>query len=110
MNEEVVIIEYGMDISIHNQLLASYSGRVGGERWPGIECLCMCNHSQKNLEICLHLETVGKINTCMFVWNSIHNKNKGLFKHICTLFRAEIRISFMFAHIRQYSALVLRSR
>ena len=42
-------------------------------------------------------------------------KIKGLYRHIRTLFRAEIRISFMcisllvYAHIRQYSALVLRS-
>ena len=48
-------------------------------------------------------------------WNSISNKVKGLFKHIRTFFRMEIRINFMcinllvFAHIGQYSALVLRS-
>ena len=34
--------------------LASYPGRVGGEKWPGIDCLRMRDHSQK---------TVGKINT-----------------------------------------------
>jgi len=43
--------------------LASYPGRVGGEKRPGIDCLCMRDNSQKNLGICLRLETVGKINT-----------------------------------------------
>ena len=31
---------------------------LGGEKWPGIDCLCMRDHSQKNLGICLHLEIV----------------------------------------------------
>ena len=74
---KLLSLGYGMDISIHNQLLASYPGRVGGERRPAVECLRMCNHSQKNLKIRLRLETVGKTNTCTFVWNSIRNKNKG---------------------------------
>ena len=43
--------------------LASYPGRVGGERRPGIDCLRMRDHSQKNLGIRLCLEIVGKINT-----------------------------------------------
>ena len=43
--------------------LASYPGRVGGERRPGIDCLRMRDHSQKNLGIRLRLEIVGKINT-----------------------------------------------
>ena len=43
-------------------LLASYPGRVGGERQPGIDCLRMRDHSQKNLGIRLRLEIVGKIN------------------------------------------------
>ena len=38
--------------------VASYPGRVGGERWPGIDC---CDHSQKNLGIRLRLEIVRKI-------------------------------------------------
>ena len=37
--------------------------RLRGKRQPGIDCLCMRNHSQKNLGICLHLEIVSKINT-----------------------------------------------
>ena len=45
--------------------LASYPGRVGGEKRPGIDCLRMHNNSQKNLGIRLCLETVGKINTYM---------------------------------------------
>ena len=36
---------------------------MGGEKRPGIECLRMRNHSQKNLGICLCLEIVDKINT-----------------------------------------------
>ena len=36
---------------------------MGGERWPGIDCLRMRDHSQKNLRIRLRLEIVGKINT-----------------------------------------------
>ena len=44
-------------------MLASYPGRVGGEKRPGIDCLRMRDNSQKNLGIRLHLETVGKINT-----------------------------------------------
>ena len=43
--------------------LASYPGRVGGEKRPGIDCLRMRDHSQKNLGIRLRLEIVGKINT-----------------------------------------------
>ena len=43
--------------------LASYPGRVGEEKRPGINCLRMRNHSQKNLGIRLRLEIVGKINT-----------------------------------------------
>ena len=43
--------------------LASYPGRVGGEKRPGINCLRMRDHSQKNLGIRLRLEIVGKINT-----------------------------------------------
>ena len=43
--------------------LASYPGRMGGERRPGIDCLRMRDHSQKNLGIRLRLEIVGKINT-----------------------------------------------
>ena len=34
-----------------------------GEKRPGINCLRMRNHSQKNLGIRLCLEIVGKINT-----------------------------------------------
>ena len=37
--------------------------RMGGEKRPGIDCLRMPDHSQKNLGICLRLEIVGKINT-----------------------------------------------
>jgi len=48
-----------------HSLVASYPGRVRGERRPGIDCLRMRNHSQKILEICLCLETVCKINMCM---------------------------------------------
>ena len=44
-------------------ILALYPGRVGGERRPGIDCLRMRDHSQKNLGIRLRLEIVGKINT-----------------------------------------------
>ena len=40
--------------------LALFPGHLGGENWPGIDCLCMCNHS---LGICSCLEIVGKINT-----------------------------------------------
>ena len=36
---------------------------MGGKQWPGIDCLRMHNHSQKNLGIRLHLEIVGKIDT-----------------------------------------------
>ena len=36
---------------------------MGGEKRPGIDCLRMRDHSQKNLGIRLRLETVGKINT-----------------------------------------------
>ena len=36
---------------------------MGVERWPGIDCLRMRDHSQKNLGIRLHLEIVGKIDT-----------------------------------------------
>ena len=43
--------------------LALYQGHMGGERRPGINCLRMRNHSQKNLGIHLRLEIVGKINT-----------------------------------------------
>ena len=25
--------------------IALYSGHVGGEKWPGMNCLCMCGHS-----------------------------------------------------------------
>ena len=48
---------------VASYVLASYPGRVGGERRPGIDCLRMRNHPQKNLGIRLRLETVGKINT-----------------------------------------------
>ena len=48
------------DASTH--CIALYPGRVGGERQPGIDCLHMRNHSQKNLGIRLRLEIVGKIN------------------------------------------------
>ena len=43
-------------------LVASYPGRMGGERQPCIDCLRMRDHSQKNLGIRLCLEIVGKIN------------------------------------------------
>ena len=43
-------------------VVASYPGRVGGERRPGINCLRMRDHSQKNQENRLGLEIVGKIN------------------------------------------------
>ena len=43
--------------------VASYLGCVGGEKRPGIDCLRMRDHSQKNLGICLRLEIVGIINT-----------------------------------------------
>ena len=36
---------------------------MGVERRPGIDCLRMHDHSQKNLEIRLRLEIVGKIDT-----------------------------------------------
>ena len=36
---------------------------MGGEKRPGIDCLRMCSHSQKNLGICLYSEIVDKINT-----------------------------------------------
>ena len=36
-----------------------------GEKWPGINCLFMHNHSQENLRICLCLEIVGKIDIYM---------------------------------------------
>ena len=36
---------------------------MGGERRPGIDCLRMRNHSQKNMGIRLRLEIVGKITT-----------------------------------------------
>ena len=51
----------------YGHILASYPGRVGGEKWPGNDCLCMRDHSQKNLGVRLHLgiEIVGKINTHM---------------------------------------------
>ena len=42
--------------------LASYPGHVGGEKRPCIHCLCMHDHSQKNLGIHSHLEIVSKIN------------------------------------------------
>ena len=48
---------------VHICILASYTGRVGGERRPGIDCLCMRDHSQKNLGIHLRLEIVSKIHT-----------------------------------------------
>ena len=44
-------------------IIASYPGRVGGKKRPGIDCLRMRDNSQKNLGIRLCLETVGKINT-----------------------------------------------
>ena len=47
-------------------VVVSYPGHMGGEKRPGIECLHMHNHSQKNLGICLRLEIVGKINTHTF--------------------------------------------
>ena len=37
-------------------LVASYPGSVGGERQPCIDCLNMCDNSQKNLGIRLRLE------------------------------------------------------
>ena len=55
--------------------------------------------------------------TCIdrpYIWN-VCNKNKGPNRHIRSLFRAEIRMSFMyisplvFVHIRQFCALVLRN-
>ena len=36
-----------MNLLITFLLLASYPGRVGGEKQPAINCLCMRNHSQK---------------------------------------------------------------
>ena len=66
--------------------IASYPGHVGGEKSGLVSTVCACaktpmiswgivyhrlqtftvmrNHSQTNLGIYLHLETVGKINTC----------------------------------------------
>ena len=44
---------------------------MGGGKRPGIECLRMRNHSQKNLGIRLRLEIVGKINTHT---SNIHRK------------------------------------
>ena len=44
-------------------LLALYPGHVGGERRPGIDCLRMHDHSQKNMGIHLRLEIVSKITT-----------------------------------------------
>ena len=41
--------------------VASNPGQMGGEKRPGIDCLCMCDHSQKKLGVCLCLEIVGKI-------------------------------------------------
>ena len=46
-------------------MLASYPGCVGGERWPGNDCLRMRDHSQKNQGIRLRLKIVGKITTYM---------------------------------------------
>ena len=46
-------------------MVASYLGRVREEKRPGIDWLCMRDHSQKNLGIRLCLEIVGKISTHM---------------------------------------------
>ena len=40
--------------------VASYPGRIEGEKQPGIDCLRMRDNSQQNLGIRLRLETVGK--------------------------------------------------
>ena len=47
---------------------------MGGERRPGIDCLCMRDHSQKNLGIRVRLEIVGKINTYMSYIFPYHRK------------------------------------
>ena len=52
---KIADLSYGVPTGI-----ASYPGRVGGERRPGIDCLRMRDHSQKNLGIRLRLEIVGK--------------------------------------------------
>ena len=52
--------------ALARMVIASYPGRVGGERQPGIDCLRIRDHSQKILGIRLHLEIVGKINTYTF--------------------------------------------
>ena len=39
---------------------------MGGEKQPGIDCLYMHEHSQRNLGICLHLEIVSEINMYTF--------------------------------------------
>ena len=45
--------------------VASYPGRVGGERRPGTDCLRMRDHPQKNLGTHLRLEIAGKITMYM---------------------------------------------
>ena len=51
--------------------LASNHGRVRGEKWPGIDCLRMRDHSQ---EICLRLEIVSKTNTYTYNVFPYHRK------------------------------------
>ena len=49
--------------------IASYPGRVGGKRRPGIDCLRMHDHSQKNLGIRLRLEIVGTFTSNIFPYH-----------------------------------------
>ena len=56
----------------YNSYLASYPGCVGGERWPGINCLCMRDHSQKTWEsIYVWKLSVKSICTCPIYFHII---------------------------------------
>ena len=53
-----IIYAYHM---VHKEVVASFPRCVGGEKQPGINCLHMRDHSQKNLGIRVR-QIVGKIN------------------------------------------------
>ena len=67
--------------------VALYPGCMGGENQPGIDCLRIRDHSQKNLGIRLRLEIVSKINMHMSSIFSYHWKIQ--------LFTSRITFNFM---------------
>ena len=55
-------LDYTQQVLVSSTVVALFSGHVGGEKWPGMNCLHICDNPQKNLGICVCLEIVGKIN------------------------------------------------